>query len=78
MISIEEIFASAGVSAGAYTVYKVAYRLYNKYYINSECNHPTPSTTDIIVHISDTDEKQPPVKVEMIREIREIKPDLSK
>jgi len=53
MISIEEILASAGVSAGAYTVYKVAFRLYSKYYVNSECNHPTPSSTDIIVHISE-------------------------
>lgn len=53
MMNIEEILASAGVSAGAYGVYKVARRLYEKYYVNSECNHPNNHTTDIVVHISD-------------------------
>ena len=58
MINIEELFASAGVSIGAYGFYKVAYRLYNKYYINSECNHPNDRTTDIIVHISEVEQKE--------------------
>ena len=53
MINTEEILASAGISAGAYGVYKVARRLYEKYYVNSECNHPNDHTTDIVVHISD-------------------------
>jgi hypothetical protein len=53
MMDIEQILASAGVSAGAYGVYKVARRLYEKYYIDSSCNHPNDHTTDIVVHISD-------------------------
>jgi len=69
MISIEEIFASAGVSAGVYGVYKMVVRLYNKYYINSECNHPTEHSTNIVVHISDVEEKkeEPKPHVEMNR-----------
>ena len=53
MMDVEQILASAGVSAGAYGVYRVAVRLYQKYYINSECNRPNDHTTDIVVHISD-------------------------
>jgi hypothetical protein len=53
MLNIEEILASVGISGGAYGVYKVAVRLYHKYYVNSECNHPNDHTTDIVVHISD-------------------------
>lgn len=60
MINIEELFASAGVSIGAYGVYKIAVRFYNKYYINSECNRPTPNSTDIIVHISEKEEEKEP------------------
>lgn len=65
MVSIEEIFASAGVSVGVYGVYKIAVRLYNKYYINSECNHPTEHTTDIVVHISDVEPKKEPHQEEV-------------
>jgi hypothetical protein len=64
MINIEELFASAGVSVGAYAVYKVGFRFYQKYYLSSECNHPTPTSTDIIVHISEAEEK---AEVEMER-----------
>lgn len=70
-MNVEEILASAGVSAGIYGVYKIAVRLYNKYYINSECNHPTEHTTDIVVHISDVEpheeKKEPHQEVEMNR-----------
>jgi hypothetical protein len=60
MISIEELLASTGVSMGAYGIYKVAMRFYNRYYINSECNRPTANSTDIIVHISEKEEKEEP------------------
>ena len=53
MINTEEILASAGISAGAYAVYKVAFRFYQKYYVNSECHHPTEHSTDIVVHITE-------------------------
>ncbi len=53
MLEIEQILASVGISGGAYGFYKVVRRLYEKYYINSECNHPNENTTDIVVHISD-------------------------
>lgn len=58
MINIEELFASAGLSVGAYGFYKLAVRLYNKYYINSECHNPTDHSTDIIVHISEVEPKE--------------------
>jgi len=60
MVSVEEILASTGVSMGAYGVYKIAVRIYNRYYINSECNRPTPNSTDIIVHISEKEEEKEP------------------
>jgi hypothetical protein len=59
MLNIEQILASVGISGGAYGVYKVARRLYEKYYVNSECNHPNNHTTDIVVHISDISLEKP-------------------
>ena len=68
MINIEELFASAGVSIGAYGLYKIALRLYSKYYISSECHHPTDNSTDLVVHISGVVESvEPPKQVEMGR-----------
>lgn len=53
MTNIEEILASAGISAGAYAVYKVAVRLYQKYYITSDCNRADDNALDIVVHITE-------------------------
>lgn len=68
MVSVEELFASAGVSIGAYTIYKIAFRIYQKYYLSSECSHPTPTTTDIIVHISEAEQKEAPNIEVVVRE----------
>lgn len=53
MMNIEEILASAGVSAGAYSVYKIAVRLYQKYYIHSECHHPSENKNEIVITIEE-------------------------
>lgn len=53
MINTEEILASAGISAGAYAVYKIAVKLYQKYYVNSECHHPDDKTLDVVIHITE-------------------------
>lgn len=55
MLNIEEVLASVGISGGAYGLYKLGVRLYQKYYINSECNRPNEHSTDIVVHISDVE-----------------------
>ena len=55
MLNIEEVLASVGISAGAYGIYKIAVKLYQRYYINSECNRPNEHSTDIVVHISDVE-----------------------
>lgn len=65
-MNIEEILASAGISAGAYAVYKIAFRLYQKYYVNSECNKINDHSTDIVVHITEIELEKPvdnPVEV---------------
>jgi hypothetical protein len=72
MIDIEEILASVGISGGVYAFYKVARRLYEKYYIDSSCRHPTDNSTDLVVHISRINEHQekkeePNAQVEMNR-----------
>lgn len=58
-MNIEEMFSSAGVSIGAYGLYKIAVRLYHKYYISSECHHPTDHSTDLVIHIEGAVPEQP-------------------
>lgn len=61
MINTDEILASVGISGGAYAIYKVARILYLKYYVNSECRHPTEHSTDVIFHITDIPLEVPPL-----------------
>lgn len=72
MLNIEEVLASVGISGGAYGLYKITVRLYQKYYISSECNHPTEHSTDVVIHISDVEPpkealKEPQPEAEMAR-----------
>lgn len=70
-MNVEEILTSVGISGGLYGLYKIAVRLYNKYYINSECHNLSEHSTDIVVHISEVEpkkeEKREPPSVEMVR-----------
>lgn len=59
MLNIEEILASAGVSAGAYGVYKIAVRLYQKYYIDSECHNLSQNKNEIVITITEMTEERP-------------------
>jgi hypothetical protein len=51
-MNVEDIFTSIGASSGLFLVYKVATKIYYRYYVDSACHNVDKDTTEIQITIS--------------------------
>lgn len=65
--NINDILTSTGITSGVYVLYKMAQRLYQRYYLSSECHSETHSLEIMVVDR----EKKP--EIELTEKKEEIK-----
>jgi hypothetical protein len=51
-MNVEDIFTSIGASSGLFLVYKVATKIYYRYYVDSACHNVDKDTTKIEITIT--------------------------
>lgn len=51
-MNVDEILTSIGASSGLFLVYKVATKIYYRYYVDSACHNIDKDTTEIQITIS--------------------------
>ena len=65
--NINDILTSTGITSGVYVLYKMAQRLYQRYYLSSECHSETHSLEIMVV---DREEKKPEIELTEKKEIK--------